>query len=108
MTKNNISDIFGFIRDAFGDSATKLANIYRILCNSGRRGVVDTIHHWCMTVPNKLRNFSFSFFFFFFLYFTLEFLYQLWLKIIYFLLFFFFFFFFFLFFHTKKKKKKNS
>ena len=42
MTKNNISGIFGLIREVLGDRDTKLANIYTILRNSGWRGVVDT------------------------------------------------------------------
>ena len=93
MTKNSILCIFGLIHEAFGDSATRIPNIYTMFCNSGRRGVVDTsleydcqLSYWHLAIV-------------FFLYFTLEFLYQLWLKHYLFLLLFFF--------HTKLQKKKK-
>ena len=41
MTKNSISE-FSDIRVVANDSATRIANIYTVFCNSGRRGVVDT------------------------------------------------------------------
>ena len=42
MTEKSISGISGLIREAFGDSTMRIANIFTIHCHSGQCGVVDT------------------------------------------------------------------
>ena len=75
MTINSISGIFELIYEVFGDSATRIANIYTTLCNSRRHGVVDTsLGYDCLDRVN-CRNGSGQFlsvflFLFFILYFT--------------------------------------
>ena len=90
---------------AFSDLPVKrsaIAPLY-ILCNNGRRGVVDTSLGYDCLEWSKLsywhRAISLCLFIYF-LYFTLEFLYQLWLKNYLFLLF--------VFFYTQLQKKKKN
>ena len=72
MTENSSSGIFGPIHNSFGDSATRIANIYTLDSNSCRRGVVDTsLWYDCLSKLYWHCAIFFCFFFFCFLFFVL-------------------------------------
>ena len=107
MTENNISCIFGYIREAFGDSATRIPNIYIISCDNGRHGVVDTSREYdCLVNCRFGTSQSFPTFFFFFFFFL--FYFGIIISIVVYTLFIFYCFCLFVFFFMKPNYKKQT